>query len=131
MTINAGSIMNVQLATIRPEASIREAIDILLGRGYSGLPVVDSTGRLLGVITEYALLAIAYDENIEDQTVAEHMTKDVITVDVAEEVRRVADLFILHRVRRIPVTKGGRLVGLISRRDVLRALHHTLPVGAC
>lgn len=128
----AGQIMNVQLDTIDARAPIRDAIDRLLSHNYSGLPVVDSGGRLLGVITEYALLAIAYDERVEAQTVGEHMTRELVTVDVNESVRRIADLFIIHRVRRIPVTKDGKLVGQISRRDVLRALRNEAPalVGA-
>ncbi len=126
----AGQIMNVQLDTIDGEALVRDAIELLLSRGYSGLPVVDHTNRLLGVITEYALLAIAYDERVENQTVSEHMTKELVTVDVNESVRRIADLFIVHRVRRIPVTKDGKLVGQISRRDVLRALHAEVPLAA-
>ncbi len=128
----AGQIMNVQLDTIDARAPIRDAIDRLLSHNYSGLPVVDSEGRLLGVITEYALLAIAYDERVECQTVGEHMTRELVTADVNESVRRIADLFIIHRVRRIPVTKDGKLVGQISRRDVLRALRSEAPalVGA-
>ncbi|QDU89905.1 Hypoxic response protein 1 [Pirellulimonas nuda] len=123
----AGQIMNVQLDTIDASAPVRDAIDLLLNHNYSGLPVVDGAGKLLGVITEYALLAIAYDENVENQTVGEHMTKDLVTADVNESVRRIADLFIVHRVRRIPVTKDGKLVGQISRRDVLRALRANSP----
>ena len=50
------------------------------------------------------------------------MTREVITVDVDDPISRIADLCIVHRVRRVPVMKDGRLVGVIARRDVLRAL---------
>ncbi|MEM6654301.1 MAG: CBS domain-containing protein, partial [Planctomycetota bacterium] len=73
--------------------------------------------------TEFALLAMAYDQNVQHQTVAQHMTREVITVDINDSISRVADLCILHRVRRLPVLEEGRLVGLVSRRDVLLALH--------
>jgi CBS domain-containing protein len=120
--LTAGAIMTPSLVTVRPEASIDEAIDLLLREQISGLPVLDDDGRLVGVITEFALLAIAYDRRVKNHTVSQHMTRDLITVDADDPVSRVADLCIVHRVRRVPVIKEGRLVGVIARRDVLRAL---------
>lgn len=123
MSMNAEHYMTRGVVSIRPEATINEAIDLLLERRISGLPVVDERGGLVGVITEFALLAMAYDQNVQHQTVAQHMTREVITVDINDSISRVADLCILHRVRRLPVLEEGRLVGLVSRRDVLLALH--------
>jgi CBS domain-containing protein len=120
--LTAGAIMTPELVTLGPDASIEEAIETLLAKEISGLPVVDETGRLVGVITEFALLAVAYDQRVKDHTVAQHMTRDVISVDVNDPLSRVADVCIVHRVRRVPVMQNGRLVGLIARRDVLRAL---------
>src|SRR5215216_6736582 len=120
--LTAGSIMTTNLVTVRPKASIEEAIEILLNQRISGLPVTDDDGRLVGVIKEFALLAVTYDKRVKNHTVAQHMTRDVITVDVNDSVSRIADLCIVHRVRRVPVMENGRLVGVIARRDVLRAL---------
>jgi CBS domain-containing protein len=120
--LTAGAIMSANLIMTGPEASIEEAIALLLNEQISGLPVVDRAGRLVGVITEFALLAVAYDQRVKNQTVSEHMTTEVITVDVDDPISRVADLCIVHRVRRLPVMKDGRLAGIIARRDVLRAL---------
>jgi CBS domain-containing protein len=120
--LTAGAIMTPTLVTVRPDVSIEEAIDILLREQISGLPVLDEDDRLIGVITEFALLAIAYDRRVTNHTVSQHMTRDLITVDVDDPVSRVADLCIVHRVRRVPVIKDGRMVGVIARRDVLRAL---------
>ena len=114
--------MTPELVTLGPDASIEEAIETLLAKEISGLPVVDETGRLVGVITEFALLAVAYDQRVKNHTVAQHMTRDVISVDVNDPLSRVADVCIVHRVRRVPVMLNGRLVGLLARRDVLRAL---------
>jgi YD repeat-containing protein len=126
----AGSIMTTNVVTVRPDALIEEAIELLLAQGISGLPVTDGDGRLIGVITEFALLAVTYDQRVKDHTVSQHMTRDVITVDADDPVSRVADLCIVHRVRRVPVMKDGRLVGVIARRDVLRALVES-PTEAC
>jgi CBS domain-containing protein len=120
--LTAGAIMTTDLVTVRPEASIEEAIELLLGQQISGLPVTDDDGRLVGVITEFALLAVTYDRRVKNHTVSQHMTREVITVDIDDPVSRVADLCIVHRVRRVPVMKDDRLVGVIARRDVLRAL---------
>jgi CBS domain-containing protein len=120
--LTAGAIMTPDLVTVGPDASIEAAIETLLSKEISGLPVVDETGRLVGVITEFALLAVAYDQRVKNHTVSQHMTRDVITVDVNDPLSRVADVCIVHRVRRVPVMQNGRLVGLIARRDVLRAL---------
>jgi CBS domain-containing protein len=81
--LTAGDIMTETLVTIRPEASIEEAIDLLLTHGISGVPVTDREGYLVGVITEFALLAVVYDKRVKDHFVAEHMTRDVITVNTA------------------------------------------------
>ncbi len=121
--ITAEQIMTTGVVTVRPEATINEAIELMLARRVSGLPVVNSAGFLVGVITEFALLAMAYDQRMTEQTVAEHMTRDVIGVEMDENVSRIADQFIIHRVRRLPVVDGGKLIGLISRVDVLRALY--------
>jgi CBS domain-containing protein len=121
--LTAESIMTEELVTIRPEASIREAIEMLIGKAISGLPVIDQQGHLVGVITEFAMLAMVYDHEVRNQTVGQHMTREVITVNVDDPISRIADLCIVHRVRRLPVMRDGKLVGLIARRDVLKALY--------
>jgi len=121
--LTARAIMTEDITTIRPEATIKEAIDLLLRQGISGLPVCDEDERLVGVITEYALLAIAYDEKIQSETVADHMTTDVLSINIEDPISKAADLCIVHRVHRVPVLHNGHLAGLISRRDVLKALY--------
>ncbi len=121
--LTAEDIMKEELVTIRPESSIKEAIELLIQQAISGLPVVDSQGHLVGVITEFAMLAMVYDHEVRNQTVGQHMTREVITVNVDDPISRIADLCIVHRVRRLPVMRDGKLVGLIARRDVLTALY--------
>ncbi len=119
----ARDIMTDSLATIRPTATIREAVELLIAEQISGLPVVDDNDRLVGIITEFALLAIAYDSVVLDEPVSQHMTTELLTVNVNDPIRKVADLCVVHRVRRIPVLENGALIGLIARRDVLRAVY--------
>lgn len=120
--ITAEQIMSSRVITIHPHATLQEAIHLVLEHRVSGLPVVDDDQRLIGIITEFALLALAYDQELRQQAVEQHMTRDVLTVNAADGVNQLADLFIVHRVRRVPVLSDGRLVGLVSRRDVLATL---------
>jgi CBS domain-containing protein len=128
--LTAGAIMNPDVVCVRPDASIEDAIELLLLQQISGLPVTDDDGQLVGVITEFALLAVAYDRRVKNHKVSQHMTRELITVEADEPVSRVADLCIVHRVRRVLVMRDGRLVGIIARRDVLRALVES-PTAVC
>jgi CBS domain-containing protein len=125
--LTAEQIMTTGVITIRPEATISEAIELLLHKHISGLPVVDDRGALVGMITEYALLAMVYDRNVMHERVSSFMTRQLVEVEYNTPITEVASQFILHRVRRLPVTKQGRLVGLISRVDVLRGLYSAAP----
>jgi CBS domain-containing protein len=126
--LTARDIMTPHIVSIRPTSSVRTAVERLISEQISGLPVVDENERLVGIITEFALLAIAYDPTVAKDSVAQHMTTEVLSVNVDDPIRRVADLFIVHRVRRVPVLENGRIAGLIARRDVLKAVYETQPV---
>ncbi len=117
----ANELMHSDIVTVPPETTVGAAIDILSSSGVSGLPVVDREKRVLGIITEFAMLAITYDPNVASDPVSRHMTKDVISVDADDRAQKIADLFVLHRIRRVLVQKDGKLVGVISRRDLLKA----------
>jgi len=128
--ITAREIMTEDVVTINPESSLEEAIDLLLLQNISGLPVTDNEGHLVGIVTEFALLAIVYDEKIRQDTISEHMTANVLTIEADDPISKIADMCIVHRVRRVPVMENGRIVGMISRRDVLKALYEAkVPVS--
>jgi CBS domain-containing protein len=125
--LTARDIMSQSVVTISPEAKIQEAIETLMRRQISGLPVVDAAGKLVGIISEFALLAMAYDVEVRQEQVRKHMSTEVIAVHPDDPIRKIADTCIIRRVRRVPVVEDGRLLGLISRRDVLKGIYeHTL-----
>ena len=123
--ITAREIMTEDVVTINPNSLLEEAIELLLLQEISGLPVTDNEGHLVGIVTEFALLAIVYDERIRQEPVSKHMTTEVLTIEADDPISKIADLCIVHRVRRVPVMDNGRIVGLIARRDVLKALYES------
>jgi CBS domain-containing protein len=117
--------MTRDLITLTPETEINQAMSILLDRKISGAPVLDETGWLVGVLSKKdcmrAALSASYYRDW-GETVADYMTRDVRTLDAAMGLVEAAEAFIASPYRRFPVLKEGRLVGQISRADILRGM---------
>jgi len=116
----ASDAMNREVVCLRPEATVEEAIRILLEREISGAPVVDRAGQLVGIISEFQLLEVLYSPELKSAALGEFMTRDVLTVGEQALLSDVVSLMIAHRIRRVPVVQDGRVVGLLTRRDLLR-----------
>lgn len=114
------NIMTTNVVAVSPEATIDEAVSLLLDHKVSGLPVVDEQQRLLGVISEIDIIDLVYETSIELSKVRDHMTKDVRTLDCEASLDDAANIFCTKAIRRIPVTQHGRLIGVVSRRDLIR-----------
>lgn len=126
--IRAREFMTRDVVVLRDEQPIAQAIDLLVRRGFSGAPVLDGGGRLVGVLSELDCMtmvtsgAFHQEQLVAACRVADLMTKPEHLVAPDEDIYTVAHVFIRDRVRRLLVTDDGSLVGLISRRDVLRAM---------
>lgn len=118
----ASHVMARSLIKLSPGTSVMEAIRTLLKNRISGAPVVDHTGKLVGIISEFKLLEVAFDAATASMPVGELMTKEVITVEEDTPLTDLSQAFISLRIRRLPVVKDGKLVGQVSRRDVLRCV---------
>ena len=117
--------MSASLVTFTPEMDVMNAIDILVKNRISGAPVVDEHGNLIGLLSEKDCMKVAVQAGYYEQLggrVEDYMTKQVITVEAEASVLEVAKLFMEKGPRRYPVVEDNRLVGQISRRDVLRSL---------
>ena len=122
-------IMSGCAVTIRPDFTMADATLLLVGHHIDGAPVVGIGGELLGFISEPELLDIAFDPSIRKDRVTKHMTVDVQTVAPDDPIFRVAQLFALFPFRRMPVVEHGKLIGIVSRRDVLHyALRSNKPI---
>lgn len=141
----AREIMSRQVVGIRPDATVAQAIDVMLDRRISALPVTDREGRLVGILSEGDLLrrgelgtqrerprwvqyllspgrlsaeyARAYGRRVD-----EVMTREVVTVGEEASLGEVVALMERHGVKRLPVTSAGRMTGVVARADVVRAL---------
>ncbi len=138
-------VMTRNVLSVAPDSTIESAAKLMLQRGISGLFVVDADGRLAGVVTEGDLLRrdelgtqrhrpwwlrllVSPGRQAADFTrahgrkVRDVMTEDVVTVDDDSPLDEVAELMEQHRIKRVPVTEDGKVVGVVSRADLLRAL---------
>lgn len=132
-SIKVRDYMNREAVTLSPETHFFQAIDILLTNRLCSAPVVDASGSLVGVLSESdclrGILSGAYFEE-SCGTVRSLMSEVVETIDADADILKVAEHFVTHRRRRLPVTEQGRLVGQISRRDLLRVLKNYNDHGA-
>lgn len=142
--MNARDIMTSPVISIAPDATVREIAALLLERRISALPVLDA-GQLVGIVSEADLLhrheigteaahrpwwlsLVASDMALADyikshaRRARDIMSARVVSVEDAAPVAAVAAVLERHRVRRVPVLRGRRLVGIISRADLVRAL---------
>ncbi len=121
----ARDFMTTDLVTVTPEQDIHRAIKVLLERQISGAPVVDSHGRLVGILSMKDCLKVAFAASYHQEwggRVSEFMSPEVITIEADTDIVEVTQIFLRSRFRRYPVMADGRLVGVLSRYDVLRAL---------
>ena len=117
--------MTTNLITLQDEMDVYFAIGLLLKNNISGAPVIDNNNNLSGILSEKDCLRVFANgsfHNMPGGEVSRFMTKVVATVEPNTDLFSVADIFLKHNYRRMPVIKGKKLVGQISRRDVLRAI---------
>lgn len=134
-------VMTAEVATVKPEASLKDAARELTGRRISGMPVVDDDGRVIGVISEADVLAKEEPEQepragaiarlldrgreepagLGARVVREAMTSPAITIEPHWPVAMAAEQMIEGGVNRLPVVQQGRLVGIVTRADLVRA----------
>ncbi len=125
-SVKALDYMCEKLVTFTPETDLFEAINALVDYGITGAPVIDKHGKLVGLLSEAdclrAILTLTYHEEEVGGVVGDYMIEEVHTVSHEADIIEVAEEFIKNGRRRLPVVKDGKVIGQISRRDVLRAV---------
>jgi CBS domain-containing protein len=123
-------IMSQPPATVPLEATVAEAVRCLTEHFVSSLPVVSPQGAVVGIVSEMALLDILFDHEMRDAPVRDYMTSNVHVVPPEESLTAAAHLLALYGIRRLPVVKDGRIVGILSRRELLiHALDSVEPIS--
>lgn len=143
----AKDIMNCDVVTVKEEDTVENVIKLLLENNISGVPVVDEEGTVIGIVTEgdiifrskklhiptYFTILDSYiflesTKNLENDIrkmaayrVKEVMTKKVITVEQDETIEEIATLMTTKKINRIPIVDKGKIVGIVSRRDIIKA----------
>ena len=149
--MRAMDVMTTDVITVDPDGTVQSVATLLAERGISGAPVVDSSGRLVGIVSEGDLLhrteigtARRHHERrrswwLDDfasdlardyikshgRTVKDIMTRDVVTVTEDTDLGEVAALLEAKRIKRVPVMRDGKVAGIISRANLVRALGAT------
>jgi CBS domain-containing protein len=121
--------MDKVVPTVSADTSILDAVDFLLNNHVTGAPVVDAQGGVIGILTEkdcLRLLSTGMEADLPRGTVRDFMTTEVASVEPGMNVYFVAGLFLKATYRRLPVIEKGKLVGAITRFDILRVIQANL-----
>ena len=146
--MKARDVMTPEIVTVGPDTPVRKIAELLLGKGISAAPVVDASGIPIGMVSEGDLIGrdeaarqarrdwwltlLAEGTTLNDdflaslrapeRTAREIMSAPVVTADEETDVGEIARLLAAYRIKRVPVVRDGRIVGIVSRADLLRAL---------
>jgi CBS-domain-containing membrane protein len=121
-----GDIMTRDVISVPEDASVREVARVLDRHRISGLPVCDGDGHMVGLISEFDLIA-----KPDAHSAGEAMTRDVISVMEGTSVDEVRYLLVHRRIKRVPVLRGQKLIGIVSRADLVREIALTWVCQVC
>jgi len=118
-------VMTTDVVTVKRDTPISEATELLMKNNITGMPVVEEDMTLVGVITEKDVLNLFYSSGqATNRTVNDFMTTPAIHFDLDEDIQHVHACLMENFFRRVPVTSNGKVVGIISRGDVLGYASH-------
>ncbi|MGK0222717.1 MAG: putative transcriptional regulator [Limisphaerales bacterium] len=128
-SVKVRDYMATKLVSFHARTNVVEAMSVFLEKRISGAPVVDDEGKLIGILSEVDLMQVIVQDSYYDESIGiveDYMRTDVDTIDADMDIYTLAEKFVKERRRRYPVVSNGKLIGQISRRDVLRAAREFL-----
>jgi CBS domain-containing protein len=118
--ICAKDVMSKSVATINQDANVVDIIRHLVENRVTGLPVVSEDRRLLGIVTEKDILEILlHDKDVREKTAKDVMTTEITCFDEDEDLIEIFKCLVESNFRRVPILSDGKLVGIISRADII------------
>jgi CBS domain-containing protein len=121
--IRAKHIMSKKIMTVTEGAKIRHVMKLLSENRVTGLPVVSEDMTLLGIVTEKDILKVLlYGKDIKSKTAGDLMATDVVSFEEDEDLMTIFKTLVKGNFRRVPILSGGKLTGIISRRDIINFL---------
>ena len=121
--LRAKDVMSKDVISVKNETPILEAIKILVENHISGLPVVKDDMTLTGILSEKDAIVLFYEsDEAENKTISDYMTSPAVCFEEDEALLNVCDFLAKNIFRRVPITSNGKLVGIISIRDVLKSV---------
>jgi tRNA nucleotidyltransferase (CCA-adding enzyme) len=111
--------MNTQVVAIERDANVGEAVAVLTEHHIGGAPVVDEHRKVLGMVSELVLIDFIFDPSMRHAPVTSYMSPNVHTVKPTDSLAKAAQLFALYSFRQLPVVDNDRLVGILTRRDLM------------
>jgi CBS domain-containing protein len=121
--LEAKDIMTTDVICIHKDTPIFQAIDLMAENNITGIPVVGNDGSLVGILSEQDVLRLFHTyEDEKDRTVSDFMTQPAIHFEENEYVLDICYCLRDNAIRRVPVTSNGKVVGVISRSDILKCI---------
>jgi CBS domain-containing protein len=114
------TIMSTDVVSVARHTPITEVIELLVDRDITGIPVVNDDGTLAGIVTEKDILSLLADVRYASGTVEQYMTREVVTFDVDDDFIAICECLMKGDFRRVPILSDGKLVGIVSRHDIIK-----------
>jgi len=115
-------VMITKVVTVNEAESLKKVCGILVSKKLSGVPVVDAKDNLVGFISERDIIQAVGSKDFQKDIVSNVMTSKVVSIEENAPIDQISQLFTNKPFRYIPVTKDGKLTGLVSRKDVINKL---------
>ncbi len=125
-SLQAKDVMLKEIIATGPDVPLKNAVKKLLDNKISCMPVVDDTGKLVGVISCEDVLNVAFDGYLNNTKVETVMTKNVVFFEPDTNLEEIAIVISKKHFHRIPIVKDGKVIGIVSRRDIVKNIFHLM-----